>query len=35
MCDTYLIIKDMKQAQEVASYILGEEVCPLPVALLR
>jgi 4-hydroxy-3-methylbut-2-enyl diphosphate reductase len=25
MCDTYLIIKDMAQAQEVASYILGEE----------
>ena len=25
MAETYLIIKDMKQAQEVASYILGEE----------
>ena len=24
MCDTYLIIKDMKEATEVASYILGE-----------
>merc|ERR1719160_1181626 len=27
MAETYLIIKDMKQAQEVASYILGEEGC--------
>ena len=27
MAATYLVIKDMKQAQEVASYILGEEGC--------
>jgi len=27
MCETYLIIKDMKQATEVASYILGEPGC--------
>ena len=27
MCDTYLIIKDMKQATEVASYILQEPGC--------
>jgi len=27
MCETYLIIKDMKQAEEVASYILGEPGC--------
>jgi len=24
MCETYLIIKDMKEAEEIASYILGE-----------
>ena len=27
MCETYLIIKDIKQATEVASYILGEPGC--------
>merc|ERR1719163_1722466 len=27
MCETYLIIKNMAEAQEVASYILGEEGC--------
>jgi len=27
MCETYLIIKDMKQAEEVASYILQEPGC--------
>jgi len=27
MCETYLIIKDMKQAEEIASYILQEPGC--------
>ena len=27
MAETYLIIKNMAEAQEVASYILGEEGC--------
>lgn len=27
MCDTYLIIKDMKEAEEIASYILQEPGC--------
>jgi len=33
MCETYIIIKDMKQAQEIASYILqASHVASLRVA---
>jgi len=35
MCDTYLIVKDIDEAQEVASYVLGEPGCLTTEALME